>query len=305
VLAVWVFIAGLVGLSPTWAAESTTDARQTLMHGGMERSYVLRVPESVARSSQPVPLLLVLHGGGGNGENAERMTGFTRKAMQEGFIVAYPEGTSRGKGRLGFRMLTWNAGHCCGYAMQKNVDDVGFISALLDKLLTEYPIDPKRVYITGLSNGGMMTHRLGRELSPRIAAIAPVIATVFGDEPLPAKPVAALMINGLVDGSVPDQGGATGGCFPQAWDGRPASQGMEQVAYWAKANGCKGKPEWEENERFIHWRQACQGGKDVERYLVKDNGHAWPSGQKGSRLGDTPSQSLIANDVIWAFFKVH
>jgi len=149
------------------------------MHGGRLRSYILRLPPAMPPGG--VPLVLVLHGGGGNGVNAESMTDFTSLARAKGFIVAYPDGSARGRGGL----LTWNAGHCCGYAMQSNVDDVGFLSALIDDLRSRYPIDSKRVYVTGISNGAMMAHRVGRELPQKVAAIAPVVGDVFGDEKAP------------------------------------------------------------------------------------------------------------------------
>lgn len=174
-----VFIATVFGLPSGFAAfaaerdNAASGQRQTLIHNGIKRSYVIRAPREPAQRGGRMPLVLVLHGGGGNADNAESMTGFTEKAASEGFIVVYPEGTGRFKGKL----LTWNAGHCCGYAMDNQVHDVEFINALLDKLIVDYPVDPKRIYATGLSNGGMMTHRLGIELSNRFAAIAPVVAT--------------------------------------------------------------------------------------------------------------------------------
>jgi len=121
------------------------------------------------------------------------------------------------------RLLTWNAGHCCDPAMRQSADDVGFVNALIDELSRMHPIDPDRIYVTGMSNGGMLSHRLGIELSHRIAAIAPVVATVFGDEKKPANPVSALMLNGLLDRNVPPDGGSPGGRGRNAWDGTPAS----------------------------------------------------------------------------------
>jgi polyhydroxybutyrate depolymerase len=262
---------------------------------------VIRAPGELAKGSGRVPLVLVLHGGSGNADNAERMTGFTDKAAREGFIVAYPEGTGRRKNRL----LTWNAGHCCGYAMDKRVDDVGFISALIDKLIESYPIDAKRIYATGMSNGGMMTHRLGIELSNRFAAIAPVVGTLFGDEKRPEHPVSAIMLNGMLDKSVPYQGGPPGGRFTGAWDGTPAKPALEQAAFWAKADGCTGGPVKDDRGAFARWRYRCPAGSAVELYLVNDNGHAWPGGQQGNWMGDKPSSSLNATDVIWDFFKAH
>ena len=150
-----------------------------------------------------------------------------------------------------------------------------------------------------------MTHRLGIELSSKFAAIAPVVATLFGDENKPAYPVSAIMLNGMLDKSVPYQGGAPGGRFPDAWDGTPAKPGLAQAAFWASANGCTNTPDKRDSDPFILWQYRCPAGRDVELYLVKDNGHAWPGGQPGSRRGDKPGSVLMGTDVIWAFFKAH
>lgn len=279
------------------AAGKREQELQTIMHDGKERSYLARA-EHVTRDRHPVPLVIVLHGGGGNAEITERMTGFTRKAIKEKFIVVYPNGSNR----FGDKLRTWNAGNCCGYAMDTRIDDVGFIKALLDKLVSEYPVDPKRIYVTGLSNGGMMTHRLGIELSDKITAIAPVIAGLFGDEIPPAGPVAALMINGMLDESVPYLGGPPGGRFAKEWSGKPILPAETQASFWARTNGCDAKPEKHDSEDMLQWKYACPS-QDVEHYLVKDNGHAWPGGQPGTRRADIPSQAMNATDVIWAFFK--
>ena len=279
-----------------------SEQRQTLIHNGIERHYLIRVPGELSQGNRRVPLVLVLHGGGGNADNVEKVTGFTDKAGKEGFIVVYPEGTGRRKNKL----LTWNAGHCCGYAMDNRVDDVGFISALIDKLIKNYPIDPKRVYATGVSNGGMMAHRLGIELSNKFAAIAPVIGTLFGGEKRAAQPISAIMINGKLDKSVPYQGGPPGGFFKSAWDGTPTKPALEQAVFWAGSNGCTGSPVKTDTGTYTRWQYHCPAGLAVELYLVDDNGHAWPGGQKGSNmLGDKPSSTFNGTDVIWDFFKAH
>lgn len=274
---------------------------QTLLHGSLVRSYVVRTPDASALGNGRVPLVLVLHGGGGNAAHAERMTGFSEKARQEGFIVAYPEGSSRFKGRL----LTWNAGHCCGYAMESKIDDVGFIGVLIDRLIETYPIDPKRIYVTGMSNGGMMTHRLGRELSGKIAAIAPVVATVFGDEKEPDHPVPTIIINGMRDAMVPYQGGVPGGRFPDAWDGTPAKPAVDQAHFWSKANDCETFATRQDKKMYFLWQHACPPGRSVELYLLKEIGHAWPGGQRGTARGDDPGSSIHATDLIWSFFSRH
>lgn len=274
----------------------------TLVYRGIERHYIVRAPAGVTRTGAKLPVVLVLHGGGGNAENAEKMTGFTRLVERERIIVVYPEGTN---GRARLRLETWNAGHCCGYAMRENVDDVGFIDALLDALGTRYPVDQNRLYATGMSNGAMMSHRLGRELQHPLAAIAPVVGAVFGDERPATRPVSALMINGLLDKSVPPQGGTTGGRSENAWDGTPMLPQPAQASYWAKVNDCASEPRKETRGVVVHWRYDCPAGRAVEWYQLGDLGHAWPGGERGSRMGDAPSASMDATAVIWDFFKAH
>lgn len=301
VIAVAILLIALLASRAATGADRDTGRRQFLEHDGLRRSYVVVAPAAAASRKAKLPLVLVLHGGGGNAANAERMTGFSAKARDEGFLVAYPEGT----GRFQDKLLTWNAGHCCGLAMTRHVDDVGFIEALIDRLAKDYPVDPRRIYATGMSNGGMMTHRLGRELPHRLAAIAPVVATLFGDEMRPPQAVSALMINGGLDKSVPPQGGPPGGRFPGAWDGTPAKPVLAQGAYWAGVNGCEGDPARSEQGTLIQWRYRCPAGRGVEIFLVGDTGHAWPGGLAGSNRGDAPGTTLDATTVIWDFFKAH
>lgn len=272
---------------------------QTLIHDGRERHYVLRLPAAWRPGQALLPLVVVLHGGGGNARLTEAMTGFTAKGASEGFAVVYPEGS----GGRNDGLLTWNAGHCCGWALEHHVDDVGFIAALLDHLLATSPIDPQRLYITGMSNGAMLTHRLGIALAERIAAIAPVVGAVFGDEKAPAQPVSALMINGLLDESVPFAGGPPGGRATRAWDGTPTQPVLEQGAFWAGADGCTGATVREDHGGYGLWRHTCPPGVAVMQIVVNDGGHAWPGGQRGSPRGDQPSSAIDATAVIWDFFK--
>lgn len=291
-------LALLLGLAPAQAANGDS-GRQKLVVGESERSYLIRAPTPLPAG--PLPLVLMLHGGGGNADNGEQMSGFTPIARREGFIVVYPDGSSRFKERL----LSWNARHCCAYAMEHRVDDVAFLRALIKKVAQDYPVDPRRIYVTGMSNGGMMSHRLGIELSDTLAAIAPVVGTLFGDEALPAQPVSALIINGGADRIVPPQGGELGGRVAGAGDGTPLRPAGEQGAFWARANGCEAAPEVRVQAGVQHWHYRCPEGRAVERYLIEDAGHAWPGGSAGRRRADPPSQALKASETIWAFFKAH
>jgi len=275
--------------------------QQSLSHGGLERTYVVRAPRGVTRTSPPLPVVVVLHGGGGNAANAEQMTGFTRLVERERILVVYPNGT----GRMRDRLLTWNAGHCCGFAMTARVDDVGFLGAMLDALIARYPVDLQRIYVTGMSNGAMMSHRAGRELSHCIAAIAPVVGAVFGDETPAADPVSAIIFNGLKDTSVPPQGGLSSGAGRRAWDGTPTRPNLDQGSYWARVNGCSNEPALAERAQVLQWTYPCPAGRAVELYQLKDNGHAWPAGRPGSRRGDKPSTAVDATELMWTFFKAH
>ncbi len=281
-------------------ASADTATRRTLVHDGLTRRYVVRAPAGVSKGSAPLPLVLVLHGGGGNATNAEQMTGFTRLVERERIIVVYPDGTAA---RDGVPLLTWNAEHCCGPAMQRRVDDVGFISSLLDELSRTFPVDASRIYVTGMSNGAMMAHRIGRELAPRIAAIAPVVGAIFGTERTPSSAVSALMINGLLDKSIPPDGGLSQGRGASQWDGTPMRPQIDQATYWASANGCATTPRQETRDGVIVTRFECPAGRRVELQQLRDNGHAWPGGARGSRVGDVPSTAMNATEVMWDFFK--
>ena len=149
----------------------------SLQFQGRKRTYLVHVPPSY-NGSRPVPLVLVLHGGMGNAAGTEKLTGMSAKADKEGFIVVYPDGT----GLLGDRILTWNVGFGFGYALRKNVDDVGFMKALVANLGTKYSIDRARVYATGISNGGMMSYRLASDASDVFAAVAPVCGSAAGQK---------------------------------------------------------------------------------------------------------------------------
>ena len=283
---------------PSGRGDRDSSQRQTLLHQGVERSYLVRVP-ALSRPGRPLPLVVVLHGGGGNALNAEMMTGFTELGQSGGFIVVYPEGSGR------TRLLTWNAGHCCGYAMENDIDDTGFIDALIDRLLTQYAVDPARIYVTGMSNGAMMSHRLGIALSHRLAAIAPVVGAVFGDEARPQEPVSAIIINGMLDRSVPYAGGPPGGRMAGAWDGTPTLRALDQATFWAAAGACSEIPSIQDQGNYLRHSYDCPAGRAVEIYSIEDNGHAWPGGQRGSRRADAPSTSLDATKVIWQFFQDH
>jgi len=273
------------------------DIEQSLMIAGRERTYTVHLPPNIG-GAQALAVVIVLHGGGGNANNAARMTGMSAKADQENFVVVYPAGS----GRLGDKLLTWNAGNCCGYALDQKIDDVGFIRALIDRLIATYPIDPKRVYVTGMSNGGMMSYRLGCELSDKIAAIAPV-AGALNVDCKPSSPVSVIAFHGIDDQHVLFEGGA-----PKV-KADPHPRIDQSVAYamafWSQHNQCNTLPTRDERGNIIHDAYTnCANGTAVELYAIKGEGHTWPSG-KSYLSGDTPTKEMSATDVMWEFFRQH
>lgn len=280
--------------------QATPDrAERTMTHGGRQRTYL--VHDFGGR--EPAPLVVVLHGGGGNAANAVMMTGFDRVAAREGAVVVYPDGTAA---RERVRLLTWNAGHCCASAMERKVDDIGFIGAIIDSLVAAGRADASRVYVTGMSNGAMMSHRLGRELSTKIAAIAPVVGAIFGDEPPPLAPVPAFIVVGADDRIVPAAGGPLqmrGLLNSRSAADRDVAPAAEQAAYWVRHNGCREPVRTQDKASVRTAWTTCTSGATVIFHEVAGNGHAWPGGQPGRDGAARPTKAFDASEQMWTFFK--
>lgn len=278
---------------PTPSTYPTGSSLYTLEHDGVQREYRIFVPPTLTPG--PSTLVVMMHGGFGSAEQAELTYGWDGQAESTGIVVAYPEGLGR----------SWNAGGCCGPAMKKNVDDVGFIEAMLDEITAKLDIDPQRVFATGMSNGGIMAYRLACE-TDRFAAIAPVAATMLVDCDAPG-PVSVLHIHGGVDGSVPPDGSPGGGT--QNIDGPPLT---EVIAYWRAVDDC-GEPTTAPygDDPRVQTVEAgeCAEATAVSYIVIADAGHQWP-GASSSDIrdelgGDPPSPLLDATAVIAAFFAGH
>ncbi len=284
------------------------DYELTIVNGADRREVLLHLPPAYDGETQ-LPLLIVLHGGGGSGQQVRRSTGMDADADEYGFIVAYPNGS----GRLGSALLTWNAGHCCGYAMESAVDDVGLLRVLIGSMVAHYAVDPAHIYITGMSNGGMMAHRAGAELADLVAGIAPVAASVGGQAsaeaalftpPAPASPVAVIAFNGMADQHVLYEGGLS----PMAIEpGRIDLSVADSLAFWVAANGCNPLPSSTTRARgnvLIETYADCDGSAAVVQVTIIDGQHAWPGGRDGL-IGDPPSQDVSANQMMLEFFLQH
>jgi polyhydroxybutyrate depolymerase len=277
---------------------SAGEITRTLTHDGLERSYILYVPASV-NWSQPVALVFVFHGGTGNAESAIRMSGFNQVADQNGFLVAYPNGT----GRLSDdKLLTWNGGNCCGYAQNKNVDDVGFVRAIVTDLQSLANIDAKRIYASGMSNGGILSQRLACEASDVFAAIAPVAGTLNFSPCDPTQSISVIEFHGTGDQHIPYEGGFG----PESLVDVNFVSVQDSVKFWVSFNGCTSQAQTNSFDDIQHTVWAgCTTSTSVELYTVIDGGHAWPGGAAGRAEADPPTQTISASQLIWKFFAAH
>ncbi len=238
----------------------------------------------------------MLHGGFGNGAQAERAYHWDAEADKGHFVVAYPDGQGR----------AWNAGSCCGGPSRDNLDDVGFLTAVVGAIQRQMPIDATRIYATGMSNGAMMDLRLACD-TDLFAAIAPVAGTLMTDCSQ-ARPTSVLQIHGTADQSVPYQGGPGKSSKP---DGTPRVDGPpvpSVTATWRAIDNC-GAPTSTTSAEVTTETAQCPEDRTVELISLADAGHQWPGGVRGrglERLGlPEPSTALDATDTIWQFFAQH
>ena len=271
-------------LAAVAAGAAAADIERNLVFQGQLRSYRLHLPDT-ATPGAAVPLVMALHGGGGNARNIERMSGLSIIADREGFAVVYPNGS----GRLRHALLTWNAGNCCGRALDEQVDDVGFLNAVLDDVLRRHPVDSRRIYVTGMSNGGMMAYRFGCAAAGRLAAIAPV-AGAMNVTCTPAAPLSVIAFHGTADQHVLYEGGVP----VKTRDPHPRTDSAvrDTMAFWSAFNGCSAHAAESEVEVSTDVWSNCRAGTEVELNTLEGFGHAWPGGHRGSPWGDDPTASI-------------
>jgi len=306
--------------TPAAITENTTALLQnyenSILIKGLQRSYLVHLPASYNKS-RLWPLVIVLHGGGSEAKTMDPLTGFNALADKQGFVVVYPEaykhmitgpGLSQhwndGRGEVGIR------------AQAENIDDVGFISALIDHLLLDLNIDKRKVYATGISNGALMSNRLGCELSDKIAAIAPVAGNIpqkTASAWSPSHTVSVLIINGTEDPVMPFNGGDIS--FLSIKTGKVLSV-AETVKFWIGKNGCSAAPITEQlphlnpddnTSTIVERYRGCRDSTDVALYKVNGGGHTWPGGfqyMSETLIGQT-SRDFSATETIWQFFKLH
>lgn len=277
------------------------DYVRSLKHDGITRSYRIHVPPQYSAAT-PAALLLAFHGGGGDMDYMakDEFYGLISKADAEGFIVIFPNGYS--KFRSG-KFATWNAGACCANARDNNIDDVGFVRKILKQVSSELVIDKRRVFATGMSNGGMMSYRLACEMPGTFSAIAAVAGTDNTLTCAPALPVSILHIHAKNDDRVLFNGGA-GDKFRDESKVTDFTSVPATIAKWIDLNKCSGNshPVLNKPGAYCEQYSHCKGGTAVQLCVTETGGHSWPGGSK-PRADKPPSQALSANDVMWDFFK--
>ncbi|MBM4226109.1 MAG: phospholipase, partial [Gammaproteobacteria bacterium] len=270
-----------------------------------KRTFLLHLPASSPKG-KPLPLVIALHGGGGQGKGIVKLTGLNELADRNNFIVVYPDGIER----------NWNDGRST--VRRRDVDDVKFLGELIEHLAKTYGIDRQRVYATGISNGGMMSLRLACELSDKIAAIASIAANLPAElQPRcrPARPVSVLMISGTADPLMPFGGGDIGTMGGRGMGGKVISA-QETVAFWAKVNRTATKPvvtdlpDVDPNDGMRVRREVFGKGalnSEVVFYTITNGGHTWPGGFQylGEAIIGKTSRELNASATMGEFFARH
>ncbi|MBW8483818.1 alpha/beta hydrolase family esterase [Actinomadura parmotrematis] len=249
------------------------------------REFLLHVPPQLRKAkwdggkpAEPLPVVIALHGGLANMSQMEKLTNFDALADEKGFLAVYPDGVA----------TTWNAGDCCGIAKMTKIDDVSFLSKLIDKLTGSGLADDRRVYVTGFSNGAGMAYRMACEAPDKVAAIGVVEGSLVTHCD-PDRPVSAMIFHGTADTNVPINGGGR----RDVNDGRPFPPVRDAVEFWRKLAGL---PAPDERVEALTANTGCDStgkGKDgvAVTYCKIDGGkHQWPKG---------------ASTMLWSFFAAH
>ncbi len=287
---------------------------------GLTRSYRLHVPPAAA-AGKPVPLVLNLAGATQNGLLQELQSGMDAASDRDGYLVAYPDGTRISTvldpdpvakdAQYGF-----NAGYCCGLPSTNHVDDVDFLLATISNIAARTPVDLRRVYVTGMSNGGMMAYAMAAQASTYVAAIASVSGQVELPTINPTRPVPTMEIHSVDDPIALFNG------VPNA-DPRLVFSVMDGVNQWVRADHCLPVPHTAKPivgtgtsaglTATLVTYFGCRGGSEVNLWRLTGSGHVWPGAPFNTGPPDTwilggvgrGTQIIDANTLMWQFFQKH
>lgn len=275
-----------LGLYLTFRIAERTNG--SLISSGQERRYLLYVPET-ADLSQPIPLILTLHGFAQWPANQADVSQWNALADAHGFLVVYPAGTGFPK--------RWDA-----VSPSAENEDIVFLSDLIDALSSEYPIDPNRIYINGLSNGGGMSFAFSCAFFERVAAFGSVAGTYVTpwQNCEQARPVPAVIFHGDADPIVPFTGGQSG----------RNNLVLPDIGTWvrqlAEHNACSGSTAEIPTAEGVRGERFENCAADLDYYIVSGGGHTWPGGNPLPKwITGKTSDQLDASTVMWEFFQAH
>jgi polyhydroxybutyrate depolymerase len=288
--------AGGAGAAPTCSGKKGPKGEMTVTvaAGGLLRTAIVHVPDKYD-PTQPAMLVLNIHGFSSNAIEEEVLSRMNTASDQKGFLAIYPDGVAS----------SWNAGQCCGTSWVDGVDDVGFLKKLLAQIEADYCIDTRRVYATGMSNGGFLSHRLGCEMADVFAAIAPVAGVMGIPSCKPSRPVPVIEFHGTSDPLVPYNGGN-----PVLNLGIQGTFNFDAVGHtvqgWRDRDGCTETQETiyqKGDATCVRWPE-CQGQSEVVFCTIDGGGHTWPGGVPIPAFGKT-SADLSATTAMIQFFEAH
>ena len=279
----------------------TTHFTQNIQHEGINRSYHIHLPPGFSKD-QPTPLVIALHGGGGQGRIWFNHP-IRSAANERGVVLVFPNGMNR----------QWSDGR----KLTRAYDDVGFISKVIDRMVSDYGIDPQRVYATGISNGGFMSIRLAMDLSEKIAAIAPVtsqITNALADQS-PKYPISVMIVNGTKDPIVPYEGGHIR-LFEFGRSRGEILSTASTIEQFRRHNGCGPTPEYkrlpdldptDDTQVEIERYTGCTNQTQVTLVKVIGGGHTWPGADQylPAKVVGQVSREIDASKMIIDFLLKH
>ncbi|WP_293237449.1 PHB depolymerase family esterase [Mycolicibacterium sp.] len=270
------------------------DSRGELSFGGLQRTYLVHAP-----AGNPAGLVINLHGAGANGGAQAAITNYDSAADALGFVVAYPDGIDQ----------SWADGRGASTPDRQGVDDVGFLTALIDRLVRDYGIPPGRVFATGMSAGAFMANRLACDRADVIAAVAPVAGTLGSGVPCsPSRPVSVLQFHGTADPVVPFAGGPM--------QGRGGASDIlsapAMATKWRELDGCSGAPLEDDlasagDGTSVHRLTSvgCAGGTAAVLIQINGGGHTWPTGNFALPSAGLTTMATNASLASAQFFAAH
>ncbi|MCX7007146.1 MAG: alpha/beta hydrolase-fold protein [Kiritimatiellaeota bacterium] len=286
----------------------------TLKVGEWTRRYTVQVPSNYD-GKKPLPVVIMLHGGGGTSKGAAEETGWDAKADKENFLAVLPNALARDPekpGSFSKNPQLWNDGSERFFVLQKAPDDVAFLNAMLDELCAKFSVDERRIFVAGFSNGASMTFRFGAAAAQRIAAIAPGAGACWPEPLTVARPVSMCYLTGktdplnLLDGGTPKM---AFGASTREMRAKPKPPVRDSILKWAKAIGCPMTAAKinEANGVRIETFGPGRENSEIVFVTVADQGHTWAGGKSllpESWVGKR-TDKLNATDFIWDFFKNH